>query len=149
MFINLVGLFQVSNICQVSYTALFKDSQTNVIDLEGTCSFLRGGGPALRIVSIFKRGTFFKRGPVGGRTPLLSARLPQRVSTLSPRSWFVPAAKPHDGDEGLSCLQLCRPLTNALPLCEGVPMASREQDYLFLTFLKTIPNSFCDPIERA
>lgn len=36
----------------------------------------------------------------------------------------------------LSPWQLYRPLTNALPLCEGVPMASTEWDYLFLTFLK-------------
>lgn len=52
----------------------------------------------------------------------------------------------------MSTWQLCWPLTNALPLCEGVHMASAEQDYLFLTFLKknkkTIHNSFCAPIER-
>lgn len=113
----------------------FKDSYTNVSNSGGTSCFQRRGGPALCVVFKFKRGTFFKRGPVKDRTPLLFARLLQRASVLSPRSWFVPVATPLGGGSPVSMATLLT-LTNALPLCEGVPMASREQDYLFLTFLK-------------
>lgn len=75
-------------------TMRFKDSYTNVSNLGGTLCFLRRGGPALCVVFKFKRGTFFKRGPVKDRPPLLFARLLQRASILSPHSWFVPVATP-------------------------------------------------------
>lgn len=115
----------------------------------------RGGLGSLRRAHSSNEVLFFKRGPVKDLTRLASAQV--TVTSVQLVSSFLvlylwPRLLAREWQRGIFCLRgnSADSFTNALPLCEGVPMTSAGQAYLFLTFLKinTIHTSFCAPIER-
>lgn len=78
---------------------------------------------------------FFNRGARQEPTSLASTRPKGRASVLVSLV-LVLYRQPHllTREAFLSRWPLCRPLTNALPLCVGVPVTSAEHAYLFLHF---------------
>lgn len=68
MCINLVG-FRLAIFVESLLRCILKIPTQMSVIWGGTGCFLRGGGPALCVRFKFKRGTFFKSGPVKERTP--------------------------------------------------------------------------------
>lgn len=110
----------------------FKDSYTNVSNSPSTL-LLRRGGSALLWAFTLKRGTFLQPwSPSRADSPRLCQV--QRRASIFVSLFLVLYRQPHllSREAFLSRWPLCWPLTNALPLCVGVPVTSAEHAYLFL-----------------
>lgn len=165
MFINLVGLFQPSNICPVSRRCILKIPTQMSVIWEVQAVFRgeggRGGSGSLRSVQIQTRyflQMWTLERPKPPPTPLLSS-LPGYGSEnlfclLVPGLYLWPCLLIGGGGWGrghspVSMTTLMTPSQMHFLFVNGSPMASTEQDYLFLTFVKKkIQNSFSAPVER-